>query len=177
MILSHICQILSLNGFNRTDILNLKEQIREIALKSQNKRIYFDLDSFMSDADYRNMMGLSKLSFHDLCSHVSEMTKLRSSMSNKLPSTIFNIGMDAIKRSIWNARKALSKDFTPYCIGFKHITRDTIADKHTTDLAKTLFGGTHNPPILIKDSIYIKKSSQFSFQRRSLGMHKKRLNR
>ena len=152
-------------------------------------RIDFYLDSFMSDADYRNLMGLSKLSFHDLCSHVSEirnsknrslrtcigiyLTKLRSDMSNRLLSTIFNIGMDAIKRSFWSARKALSKDFTPNYIGFEDITRDTIADKHTTDLAKTLLGGPHNPAILIIDGTYsyIQNSSQFSFQRRSFSMH------
>jgi hypothetical protein len=190
--LTHLSDLKSECSFNRTDILNLLEQIREIALKSQNKRIDFDLDSFMSDADYRNLMGLSKLSFHDLCSHVSEirnsknrslrtcigiyLTKLRSGMSNRLLSTIFNIGMDAIKRSIWSARKALSKDFTPHHISFEHITRDTIADKHTTDLAKTLFGGPHNPAILVIDGtyIYIQKSSQFSVQRRSFSMHKKR---
>jgi hypothetical protein len=70
--------------------------------------------------------------------------------------------MDAIKRSFWSARKALSKDFTPNYIGFEHITRDTIADKHTTDLAKTLFGGSHNPAILIIDGTYsyIQNSSQ-----------------
>ena len=112
--LTHLSDLKSECSFNRTDILNLLEQIREIALKSQNKRIDFDLDSFMSDADYRNLMGLSKLSFHDLCSHVSEirnsknrslrtcigiyLTKLRSGMSNRLLSTIFNIGMDAIKQ-------------------------------------------------------------------------------
>ena len=83
-------------------------------------------------------------------------------MSNRLLFTIFNINMDAIKRSIWSARRALSKDFTPNYIGFEHITRYTIADKHTTDLAKTLFGGPHNPAILIIDGadIYIQKRSQ-----------------
>ena len=30
----------------------------------------------MSDADYWNLMGLSKLSLHDLCSHVSEIKKI-----------------------------------------------------------------------------------------------------
>ena len=128
-------------------------------------------------------MGLSKLSFHDLCSHVSEirnsktrslrtcigiyLTKLRAGMSNRLLFTIFNIGMDAIaiKRSIWSAHKTLSKYCTPNYIGFEHITRYTIADKHTTDLAKTIFGGPHNPAILIIDVtyIYIQKRSQFSF--------------
>jgi hypothetical protein len=41
--------------------------------------------------------------------------------------------------------------FTPNYIGFEDITRDTIADKHTTDLAKTLFGGPHDPAILVID--------------------------
>jgi hypothetical protein len=50
--LTHLSDLKSECSFNRTDILNLLEQIREIALKSQSKRIYFDLDSFMSDADY-----------------------------------------------------------------------------------------------------------------------------
>jgi hypothetical protein len=49
--LTHLSDLKSECSFNRTDIINLPEQIREIALKSQSKRIYFDLDSFMSDAD------------------------------------------------------------------------------------------------------------------------------
>jgi hypothetical protein len=68
----------------------------------------------------------------------------------------------AIKRSIWSAHKTLSKYCTPNYIGFEHITRYTIADKHTTDLAKTIFGGPHNPAILIIDGTYsyIQNSSQ-----------------
>jgi hypothetical protein len=33
--------------------------------------------------------------------------------------------MDAIKRSFWSARKALSKDFTPNYIGFEQMEQQT----------------------------------------------------
>ncbi|CAC5390289.1 unnamed protein product [Mytilus coruscus] len=66
--------------FNRTDIFNLLQQVRAIALKNQNKRIDFDSDSFISDADYYNLLGLSRGSFDDICSHITDIrnTKNRS---------------------------------------------------------------------------------------------------
>lgn len=179
------------SDFNRTDILHLLQQIRIIALKNQNRRIDFD-DSSMSNVDYNNLIGLDKASFDDICFHVSDirhsknrsvktcigifLTKLRSGMSNRLLSTVFNIGIDSIKRSVLVARKALARDFTPNYVGFEHISRQEVSDKHTTDLAKILFGSPTEPAILVVDGtyIYIQKSSKFSFQRRSFSMHKKR---
>ncbi|CAC5394661.1 unnamed protein product [Mytilus coruscus] len=168
--------------FNRTDIFNLLQQVRTIALKNQNKRIDFDSDSFISDADYYNLLGLSRGSFDDICSHITDirntknrslrtcigiyLTKLRSGMSNRLLSTVFNIGIDSIKRSIWSTRKALAKEFTSNYIGFEHITRKAVVEKHTTDLAKTLFGGPTDPVILIIDGTYIftfKRAHSFHF--------------
>ena len=190
--ISKLSDLNSESMFNRTDIFNLLQNIRKIALKNFNKRIDFDSDSGLGDADYQNLLGLDHASFDDISGDINDirntkknrslrtcigiyLTKLRSGMSNRLLSTVFNIGIDSIKRSIWSARKALTNQFTSNYIGFEHITRKGIIDKHTTDLAKTLFGGPTNPVILIIDGsyIYIKKSSQFSFQRRSFSMHKK----
>ncbi|XP_033725211.1 uncharacterized protein LOC117315175 [Pecten maximus] len=97
-------------------------------------------------------------------------------MSNKLLSTVFNIGKDSIRRAISSARTALMKDFVPPNLGFQHVSRQDVISNHTRPLAQTLFGGLMEPAILVIDGtyIYIQKSGQFMFQRRSYSMHKHR---
>ena len=148
----------------------------------------------MTDADYTNIIGINKTEFDDICSHVQDirstknrslrnciamyLTKLKSGMSNRLLSTVYNVPKYSIGRALSSARKALTKDFTPKYIGFQHVTREEVVMKHTRPLANTLFGGNTSPPpaILVIDGtyIYIEKSSKFQFQRRSYSMHKHR---
>ncbi|XP_033753259.1 uncharacterized protein LOC117336747 [Pecten maximus] len=172
-------------------VIVLVTSLRDAALKNKERRMDFDGDCF-TDADYLNLMGVSKDSFDDICKHVKDirhtavrsirtclgifLTKLRSGMSNKMLSTLFNVGPDAIKRAITSGRKALMTDFVPKNIGFNHVTREEIISNHTRHLAQTLFGGPLLPAILVIDGtyIYIQKSSKFQFPRRSYNMHKHR---
>ncbi|XP_033730151.1 uncharacterized protein LOC117319467 [Pecten maximus] len=176
---------------NRTDIAQLITSIRDAANKSQDQRINFDSPDALSNDDYVSLTGLGREQFCDLCSHLKStlrntknrslkacvgifLTKLKGGMSNRMLSTVFNIGKDSIRRAMTSARNALVQDFVPSYLGFKHISRDDVITKHTRPLAQTLFGGLMKPAILVIDGtyIYIQKSGQYLFQRRSYSMHK-----
>ncbi|CAG2229897.1 unnamed protein product [Mytilus edulis] len=178
--------------FNRSDILDLLQKIRMLLLKNEDKRLNFDKDSTLSDAEYISLTGIDKTSFSDLASHLVSirdtkvrssrtclgifLTKMRSGMSNKLMATIFNVGKDSIRRAVTTVRKNLMQTFVPKHLGFNHISRENLIENHTRPLAQTLFGNEFNPAILVIDGtyIYIQKSGQFQFQRRTFSMHKHR---
>ena len=141
------------------------------------------------------MTGLTKQNFDDLCSHVKQgsiretklrsvrtcigmlLMKLKTGMSNNILATLFGISKTAIRRAVNSARVALSHDFVPFNVGFQHISRQEVIDKHTRPIAQTLFGVEGNPPaILVIDGTYvdIQKSTTFAFQRRTYSQHKHR---
>ncbi|XP_062603051.1 uncharacterized protein LOC134264781 [Saccostrea cucullata] len=175
---------------NRSDIMHLLQKIRENLVQTGNERINFDRS--MSDSDVRNLTGLDKVSFQNLLSYLTVvrdtpvrskrtclgffLTKMKTGMSNKLLSTIFNISKDSIRRAISSVRKNLRQTFVPSNIGFHHVTREQVIQDHTRPLAQTLFGEHCLPAILVIDGtyLYIQKSNQFSFQRRSYSLHKHR---
>ncbi|VDI68895.1 Hypothetical predicted protein [Mytilus galloprovincialis] len=98
-------------------------------------------------------------------------------MSYPILSTLFNIGKTGLRRAIATARKSISINFTTKYLGFQHISRQHIKDNYTRPLAKGLFGNEiENPVILVADGayIYIQKSNNFKFQRRSYSLHKNR---
>ncbi|XP_033731229.1 uncharacterized protein LOC117320855 [Pecten maximus] len=69
----------SVTEFNKTDLLHLVTSLRDAALKNKERRMDFDGDCF-TDADYLNLMGVSKDSFDDICKHVKDIrhTAVRS---------------------------------------------------------------------------------------------------
>lgn len=179
--------------FNKSDIFSLISNIRDVALRNDKYRIDFDSDTGLQDSDYLSLTGISKENFNDLVSYVKSiratknrsirtciallLVKLRTGMSNRLLSTLFNIGKSGVRRAVATARKELNEHFTPYNIGFNHITREEVIDKHTRPLAQELFGNMNDPSaILVVDGtyIFIEKSNNFKFQRRSFSLHKNR---
>ena len=92
-------------------------------------------------------------------------------------STLFRTSKSSLRRAISAVRKALLINFVPENLGFHHISRDQIINDHTRPLAQTLFGSVEkNQVILVLDGtyIYVNKSNNFHFQRRSYSMHKGR---
>ena len=82
-----------------------------------------------------------------------------------------------IRRAVHSARKALMTNFVPSNLGFSHITREEIIHSHTRPLAQQLLSDiTSAPAILVLDGtyIYIQKSGNYTFSRRSFSMHKRR---
>ncbi|CAG2250822.1 PRKDC [Mytilus edulis] len=141
--------------FNRTDLMDLITQIRDMALRGSKRRIDFDTENALTSSDILNLTGLSKENFNDLCSIVQK---------------------DSVRRAIASARKYLSENFVPSNLGFNHISREEVITSHTRPLAQSLFGKGMYPAIIVADGtyIYIQKSSQFKFQRKCFSMHKHR---
>ncbi|XP_033726743.1 uncharacterized protein LOC117316313 [Pecten maximus] len=183
------------SNLNRSDTMELINNVRSIAINNQKYRIDFNQGSSLQDSDYLSLTGITKENFDDVCSHIKDsnirstknrtmrtcvallLVKLRAGISNKLLSTLFNIGKSSVQRAIVSARKALSEHFTRNYVGFQHITGNEVIKEHTRPLAQELFGSIINKPaILVLDGtyIYIQKYHNFKFQRRSYSMHKNR---
>lgn len=148
----------------------------------------------MDDDEYRILTGISRREFHDIVSSVTSINstrnrskrtciaillmKLRSALSNKLLAVLFHMTKFQVRRAIVSARTSLMRDFVPHNLGFNHITREEVIQNHTRQLARNLMTEdvTSNPAILVLDGtyIYIQKSSNFAFARRSYSMHKHR---
>ena len=168
--------------------------LRNVALKQSRTRIDFDDEDAVDDSEYESLCGISKEAFLDMFACIKTrvkstpvrsvktslaifLIKMKSGMSNKLIATIFNISRSSVKRCISTVRQALPESFVPQNIGFGHVSRKDIIDKHTRQLAKTLFTDvSDDQAILVLDGtyIYIHKSANFKFQRKSFSIHKGR---
>lgn len=91
-------------------------------------------------------------------------------------SVLLGLEEAQIQRSITSVRKALMNDFVPLHLGFERISHDEFCRRHTTETASKLFGTNINDAITVLDGtyIYIQKSADYSFQRRSYSIHKNR---
>lgn len=81
-----------------------------------------------------------------------------------------------MQRIIYSVRTAFMTDFVPGNLVFKHISREDFCKNHTTQVASSLFSTCPDDAIIVLDGtyIYIQKSSDYDFQRRSYSMHKNR---
>ena len=146
----------------------------------------------LHDSDYPSLTGLSRVQFDDVCQHLVDnvkntparsaktsiglfLVKLYSGMSNKLLATIFGITKSSIRRAVSTVRQAFMCCFVPLYLGIQAHTREEIISQHTRPLAQSLFGASNNL-ILVLDGtyIYINKSNNFAFQRRTYSLHKGR---
>lgn len=140
------------------------------------KRFNFDDPRDLSDLDYTILTSLSKDSFDHLAEVVSAsstarnssyrsirtavgvyLCKLRLGLSNSLLSLMFDLpGRRAVSRVMNSARQALVECFTPFNLGFDHISRREIIDNHTTTIARQLMcDGAKDTAILVIDGTYI----------------------
>ena len=89
-------------------------------------------------------------------------------------SVLFGLQEPQIQCIVTNVRTAFMTDFVPNNLGFHHITHEDFCKKHTTKTASTLFSSGPDDAIVLLDGtyIYIQKSSDNVFQRRSYSMHK-----
>ena len=177
---------------NRSMVINLLNKMREIITTQQKAKFDFESMLFLYDSDCINITGLNKSNFNELSNCIKPyirntparsykmalglfLLKLKSGISNKLLSTLFSISRSSVKRAVASVRKTLMNYFVPFHLGLNHITRQDVITTHTRPLAQYLFGDGHTA-ILVLDGtyIYIQKSNNFQFQRRSYSMHKER---
>lgn len=179
---------------SRTAILNLLDKIRQLALNYSSRGLTFDNINLYSDDDIVSLTGIGKEQFMDLYNNFIKpsmksspvrssltslglyLVKMKSGLSNKLLSTIFNISKSSVRRAIHSVRRLLITEFVTYNLGFSHVSREDVINKHTRTLAQRLLADGHDQAILVLDGtyIYITKSGNFQFQRRSYSIHKGR---
>ncbi|XP_061179571.1 uncharacterized protein LOC133188208 [Saccostrea echinata] len=178
--------------FNRTDLMTLLHNVRMNVL-NKPKGIDFDNPLGLSDTDYIHLTGLTKQQFDNLVTYLPSLrntsvrsartclglllTKLRTGVSLKVMSSMFQIpNVQYISKAIHSARAVLMKEFVPQHLGTQHISRDEFIREHTTAFVKQLFADGQDVTALVIDGtyIYIEKSSNYSFQRRTYSAYKSR---
>ena len=81
-----------------------------------------------------------------------------------------------IYRFVDSIRDILSRTFVEENLGFKRITRGLLNINHTTESSKILYEVSEESIVTIWDGtyVYIEKSSNYSFQKKTYSMHKNR---
>lgn len=175
---------------DNTSITQLLHNARNAASKNG---LDFDSPNGLSDTDYYRLTGVYKKQFDSIAECIRNnirstsvrsyrtclailLTKLRTGLSHSVLSTLFSIEKRSIGKAVASARNALMQSFVPKFLGTSHISREKLISDHTRNTAKYLFANGQNVCILVVDGtyIYIQKSSNYTFQRRSYSMHKGR---
>lgn len=105
------------------------------------------------------------------------LVKMRLGLSNRILSSLFHLDSKRIvSRIIHSVAEALLKDFVPSHLGFQHIDRETVLHHHQTLISTQLMTNHDDQVIIIMDGTYlfVQKSNNNRFQRRSFSMHKHR---
>ncbi|KAH3888079.1 hypothetical protein DPMN_012102 [Dreissena polymorpha] len=120
---------------NRSSLLNLLTAVREYCVCSKSKRLSFDDLTTFSEEDMLNLTGISVSNFLALLKAVELsirntpartvattigifLFKLKSGLSNKVLSTLFDVSKSSVRRAIQTSRKVLMTDFVPFNLAF-----------------------------------------------------------
>ena len=105
------------------------------------------------------------------------LTKLRLGVSNSVLATIFRLhNKRAISHILQQVRQTLTNNFTSIYLGLNHISREEVLAHHQTTIANTLLTSQPDQVCVAIDAtyLYVQKSSNNTFQRRTYSMHKHR---
>jgi hypothetical protein len=94
-------------SINSDELLSLLGSLRDLVQSKAVTRLDFDDPTSLSDEDYQNLTGLTRIQFDDLISNIKEikqsksrsvrtcvavlLVKLRCAFDNKLLATLFNM--------------------------------------------------------------------------------------
>ena len=102
------------------------------------------------------------------------MVKIRTGDSDERLASKFNMSRRTFERKLQIARQCLTEDFVPRYLGLDHLTReDTVA--RNLSIPSHIFGGNQNENgIFVMDGtyLYVQKSANFLFQRKTYSLHK-----
>ena len=163
-------------------------------LKDQPPLNFDDHEESMSDQNYHVLTGLTRDQFNNLCSYIPSsglrnsdirtlriaiailLVKLRLGLNHQALCILFGLEeKKQISRILDSAYSALTQYFVLKHLGFGHITRTELIQKHTRSLAqKLLVDDDPTKAIIILDGIYIcvQKSHNNVLQRRTYNVHK-----
>lgn len=102
----------------------------------------------------------------------SYLVKLRTGETDKRIAVLLKVKERRVNKYFALARAAIKTDFVPNHLGFGHVDRNQLLTHHTAT-SKVLFG---NNVVLIWDGtyLYIQKSQNYDFQRKTYSMQKHR---
>lgn len=177
------------HDFNSSHFVQILELFKKAVL---NKNILdFEDIANMDPNEIHIRLGVSRDQFNTILEQTPSLSesnaktklaiylmKLRTGDSNERLATLFNISRRTLERHLKTARDAISLDFKPRHLGLDHLNRRMVADRNLI-VPNALFGNPESSPeerkaVTIMDGtyIYIQKSSNFSFQRRTYSLHK-----
>lgn len=174
-------QMNDLNAESVGDIINMYT-------KALEQKSSFNVDD-LSDEELIFWTGRNRASFNDLWSQIPSLhrnsntlrndlaiylCKIRTGEPNNRIASLFNMSQRTVGRKINTVRQCLTADFVTLHLGLDHITRDEVIARNRA-IPNVFFGnGESNKAIIIFDGtyIYVEKSSNFLFQRRSYSLHK-----
>ncbi len=170
--------------------------------QSRNELKKKEFESFLKESHFLNyssdrlhsITGITKSDLIDLFDKVKSekwrfkfnffdalvlyLARLRLGLSLQKIAALFNLTnyKHDHYRLIDGIRRILSKSFLPNHLGVDHISRGLINIHHTTEISKTLFELNEESIATVWDGtyVYIQKSSNYSFQRKTYYMHKYR---
>lgn len=160
---------------------------------AMERKAFFNVEDTneISEEDLQFWTGLRRENFESMLSEIPSigqqsttpktdlavyLCKLRTGEPNNRIGTIFNVSRRSVDRKIRKVRNCIAADFVPFNLGLDHITRDQVIH-HNRILPNNIFGNEAVPKaIVIFDGTYlfVEKSSNFLFQRRSYSLHKYR---
>lgn len=164
--------------FSKGDVCRLFINIRHM-MTNEYSQLNFDNPFFLSNDKYVTVTGFDKDQFHEITESLASLNnsaarsigtsvatfllKLRTGPSNKMISVLIGHQEPQIQCIICSVRAAFMTDFDP-----GHISREDFCKNQTTQVASSLFHMYNDAIIvLVGTYIYIQKSSDYDFERRS----------
>lgn len=102
------------------------------------------------------------------------LTKIRTGEPNERLATLFGVTRQVFEYRLKIARQCLTGQYVPRHLGIGHISRDELLERNLF-LPKHIFGNENNTKlIIIADGtyVYIEKSTNYLFQRKTYSLHK-----
>lgn len=167
-------------------------QIEDFArLLKDNMQNHIDFENIQSMPEHiiHYYLGLTKAQYQQILSEVPRLSnkhrgsfalaaylmKLRTGDSDERMSALLQVPRSTLERLMNMAREILNQDFVPRNLGINHISRAEIAQRNLM-IPNGLYGGEERRPIIIADGtyIYIEKSSNYLYQKKTYSLHKYR---
>lgn len=101
---------------------------------------------------------------------------LRNNMKQEIIAFNFSTTQQAVSKTIDAVSLALEENFVPFHLGYHHITREEAIEKHSITLTSKVLGKSEMKLCVIADGTYnyIEKPSDFTLQRKTFSVHKRR---
>ncbi|KAL0829798.1 hypothetical protein ABMA28_003281 [Loxostege sticticalis] len=180
-----------LNTSDFTSHIFTNIDIEKMIKISQNNEniIDFENTTHVSDEVCRYWTGLTVINFlalfHSVEIYLNTMfkkpknalgvflIKLRTGDSFARIASAFTISQSMAQKYVWKVRNCLQEHYVPFHLGLQHITREEISNRNLL-IPQGIFGTAERNPIMICDGsyIYMQKSSNYYFQKKSYSLHK-----